>query len=118
MAQFLMLLHGDPANWTNLSPEKMREAIMKYRAWGEDLTRKGALLNSSKLVDNAGRVMRTANGKPRVLDGPFSESKEVVGGFYLIEAPDYDAVVQMAQNHPQFEYGGLVEIRQLEKGPA
>jgi len=51
------------------------------------------------------------NGKPT--DGPYSETKEVLGGFYLIEAADYDEAVARTGDHPHLEHGGTIEIRKL-----
>jgi hypothetical protein len=58
-------------------------------------------------------VIRAHGGKPRATDGPYSETKEVLGGFYTIEASSYDEAVKQALTHPHLEYGGTVEIRQL-----
>ena len=57
--------------------------------------------------------MRGRNGRPTVTDGPYSETKEVLGGYYLIEAADYDQAVERASDHPHLEYGGTIEVRQV-----
>jgi hypothetical protein len=57
--------------------------------------------------------MRAPGGKLRTTDGPYSESKEVLGGFYIIEAANYDEAVERARDHPTLEYGGTVEVRQI-----
>src|SRR4029077_16336391 len=61
----------------------------------------------------AGRVMRTEHGKTRVTDGPYSETKEVLGGYYTIEAANYDEAVQRTLDHPHLEHGGTIEVRQV-----
>jgi hypothetical protein len=58
-------------------------------------------------------VLSGADGQVRATDGPYSEAKEVMGGFYLIEAADYDQAVQRTLDHPHLEFGGKIEIRQL-----
>lgn len=109
MAQFMLLLYDDPSGWPKLSPEEMQKAIEKYHAW----TKKPFVRDSKRLGEDPGRVMRSQNGKPRAVDGPYSETKEVLGGFYLIEAEDYDKAVALSMDHPHLEYGGTIEVRQL-----
>ena len=53
-----------------------------------------------------------------VTDGPYSETKEVLGGYYLIEAANYDEAVRRCKDHPHLEHGGTIEVRQIEKMPA
>jgi hypothetical protein len=110
MAQFMLLLYDDPSGWMNVSPEDMQKAIEKYFAW----TKKPFTLDSKRLADDPGRVLRgTEGGKPRATDGPYSETKEVLGGFYLIEAANYDEAVKLSMDHPHLEYGGTIEVRAL-----
>ena len=109
MPQYMLLLHADPSGWPKLSPEEMQKAIEKYMAW----TKKPFMVDSKRLAEDAGRVIRAPGGRPRATDGPYSETKEVLGGFYLIEAASYDEAVQRALDHPHLEYGGTIEVRQL-----
>jgi hypothetical protein len=105
----MLLLYDDPSGWRNLSPEEMQKAIEKYMAW----SKKPFTLDSKRLGEDAGRVIRSDGGKPRATDGPYSETKEVLGGFYLIEAANYDEAVRLSLTHPHVEHGGTIEIRQL-----
>jgi hypothetical protein len=109
MPQYMLLLYDDPSAWQKVSPEEMQAAIEKYMAW----TKKPFTVDSKRLADDAGRVIRNTGGKPRATDGPYSETKEVLGGFYLIEAANYDEAVKLAMDHPHVEYGGTVEVRVL-----
>ena len=109
MAQYLLLLYEDPSGWAKLSPEEMQKAIEKYMAW----TKKPFAGDSKRLAPDTGRVIRSQSGKPRATDGPYSETKEVLGGFYTIEAASYDEAVKLALDHPHLEYGGTMEVRQL-----
>ena len=109
MAQFLLLLYDDPTKWQSISPEQMQTAMDKYRAWVTKPFTKGA----ARLADDVGKVLRSKGGKTVTSDGPYSETKEVLGGYYLIEAADYDEAVRISQSHPHLEYGGTVELRQL-----
>jgi hypothetical protein len=109
MPQFMLLLYDNSSAWKDVSPEEMQKAIEKYREWAT----RPYTLDSKRLAEDAGRVIRAENGKPRATDGPYSETKEVLGGFYLIEAADYNQAVQLALGHPHAEYGGTIEVRQL-----
>ena len=114
MPKYMLLLYGDPTKWINISPEEMQKAIEKYVAWGERMRKKGILVSSHKLVDDAGKVIRGDGGKPRVMDGPYSETKEVLGGYYLIEAANYEAAVRECDDSPQLGHGGTIEVRQVD----
>lgn len=109
MPQYVLLLHSDPSGYERFSPEQMQKALEKYMAWNQKPFVKG----SQRLAHDPGRVLRSQNGSPRATDGPYSETKEVLGGYYLIEAADYDEAVRRSLDHPHLEYGGTVEIRQL-----
>ena len=109
MAQFMLLLYDDPSNWQKISPEEMQKALEKYMAW----TKKPFMVDSKRLGPDPGRVIRSEAGKPRAKAGPYSETKEVLGGFYLIEADNYEPAVQRIMDHPHLEYGGTVEVREL-----
>jgi hypothetical protein len=109
MPQYMLLLHGDPSGWVKLSPEDMQKAIEKYMAW----TKKPFTRDSKRLADEPGRVIRSVGGKPKATDGPYSETKEILAGYYTIEAASYDEAVKLALDHPQLDYGGTVEVRQV-----
>jgi hypothetical protein len=112
MPQFMLLLYDNPeasARFRAMSPEEMQKALEKYMAW----TKKPFTVDSKRLAGDPGKVIRSANGKARTTDGPFSETKEVLGGFYLIEAADYDDAVVRTNDHPHLEYGGTIEVRKL-----
>lgn len=109
MAKYMLLLHEDKSNWQGLSAEDMQKAIEKYMAWSQ----KPFNIGGERLTEDMGRVMRATPGQtPRVTDGPYSETKEVLGGFYLIEAASYDEAVARAMDHPHLEYGGTIEVRE------
>ena len=112
MSQFMILLYDDPSQWQKVSPEAMQAAIEKYREWKE----RPFTVDAKRLGDDAGRVMRLQGGQPRATDGPYSATKEVLGGFYLIEAKDYDEAVKLAMDHPHLQFG-TIEIRKLWEPP-
>ncbi|HWZ31209.1 MAG TPA: YciI family protein [Bryobacteraceae bacterium] len=107
MSQFLLVLHHDPSGMAKSSPEEMQKSLEKYIAW----TKKPFTLDSKRLAADPGKVIR--NQGRQVTDGPYSETKEVFGGFYLIEAANYEEAVQRSMDHPHLEHGGTIEVRQL-----
>ena len=109
MPQYMLLLYQDPAWMTKLSPEEMQKATEKYMAW----TKKSFVTGSKRLTWDTGKVLRSDSGRIRTTDGPFSESKEALGGYYTIEAANMEEAAARTQDHPHIEYGGTIEIRQV-----
>jgi hypothetical protein len=114
MAQFLLLLHQAPTSFRNLSPEEMQKILGSYIAWREGLVKRNKMRGGEKLTDDGGRHLRTQSGKLSVTDGPYSESQEILGGFFMIEAANYDEAVAIAQTCPHLVDGKWIEIRQVD----
>ena len=109
MSKYMLLLYNSPVSGQPVSPEEMQKAIEKYMAW----SKKPFTVDSKRLAEDAGRVIRSQSGRPRTTDGPYSETKEVLGGYYTIEAANYEEAVTRALDHPHLLYGGTIEVRQL-----
>jgi len=109
MPNYMLLLYDSPSNWRQVSPEEMQKGIEKYFAW----TKKPFTVDSKRLGEDTGRVIRSNGGQPRATDGPYSETKEVLAGYYTIEAADYDEAVRRAMDHPHLEHGGTIEVRHV-----
>ena len=114
MAKYMLLLHDDPSSFATMSPEQIQKVIEKYMAWGSRLKQAGVLSESHKLTDEPGKVMRGKGGTIRVTDGPYSETKEILGGYYVVEAESYDRAMDLARDCPHLEYGGTIEVRQVD----
>lgn len=114
MPKYVLLLHDAPEAYSSLSAEQMQQVIQKYIAWGDRLKSAGVLEGGQKLSDEPGRVMRGQNGRVRVTDGPYSETKEVLGGFYIVSASGYEKAVELAKDCPHFDYGGTIEVREID----
>ena len=108
MSKFMLLLYDDPSGWQRLSPDEMQKALEKYMAW----RKQPFTVDAQRLAEDTGRVIRSDGGKGRAFDGPYSETKEVLGGFYLIEAANYEEAVKLALTHPHTEHG-TIEIRKV-----
>lgn len=115
MPRYLLALYDDPATFQDFSPAELEECVGRYVAWGKDLEARGHLANSSKLQDATGRVLRRDAGRVKVVDGPYSETKEILGGFFLIDAESYEHAVELARDCPHLDYSGTIEIRELDE---
>lgn len=114
MSQYLLVLR-DPVDspFFDLSPAEIQAIIARYKAWSDGLRADGRLVGSHKLRDGEGRVVARADGKVVVTDGPYLETKEVVGGYFLIEAASYEEAVAVARTCPHVEFG-TTEVRAIE----
>ena len=85
--------------------------MQKYREWSERI--QGKTVIAHKLKDEEGRRLELKKGK--IVDGPYSETKESIGGFYIIEAANYTEVSEISKGCPTLLYqGGFVEVREVE----
>lgn len=107
MAKFVLLLQETPSAFESYSPEDFQGIIGRYKAWREKVAAAGKMISGQKLADEGGRSLRRQGGQVQVVDGPYSEAKEVLGGFFMIEAADYDEAVEIASDCPHLEYGTI-----------
>jgi hypothetical protein len=110
MPDFILLLHRPAGPPPTISAEAAAAMTKDYTGWRAEGRRKAG----EKLTNDAGRVMRAAGGRPIVTDGPYVESKELLGGFYMITAADYVEACRIAENCPHLKYGGGIEVRQID----
>jgi hypothetical protein len=109
--QYLLILYSNEAGWENLTPAQQQQGYAAYMSYTEALKSAGAYIGSNRLQPVAtATTVRSADGKPQVLDGPYVDSKEQLGGYYLINAPDLDAALAWAARCPGAGHG-TVEVR-------
>jgi hypothetical protein len=109
--QYMLLIYASESGWSQMSPAEQEQGLAAYYAYTEALKKAGILAGSNRLQDtSATTTVRVANGKPRVLDGPYADSKEQLGGYYLIDVPDLDAAIAWAARCPGAGHGA-VEVR-------
>ena len=114
MAKFLLILRGGPGELQTYSPAEIQQMIEKYDAWFNQIASEGRLGYADKLKPFSGRVLQGYGESMAITDGPFGETKELVGGIFNIEAEDFNHAVQLIKNCPQLEYGGSAEIREVD----
>jgi hypothetical protein len=114
MPKFLLILRTDvTVDYSKLTPADFEKILGEYQAWGQKLGAEGRIQIGYKLTDQGGKVITPKAGKTSVKDGPYVETKEVVGGFYLIKADNYDHAVKLCQGHPNFRFGSI-EVREID----
>jgi len=110
MKDFMMIFIGANYEELGLSSEQLQGQMSKWWAWGSKMEEAGILKGGNALQATAKRI----SGSARTLsDGPFVEGKELVGGYYIVQAENADAVVEVAQDYPDYDLGGTVEIREV-----
>jgi hypothetical protein len=110
---YLLMVYVKESSWTEMTPEEQKQGMAAYGAFTEALKQAGALKGSSRLQPSStATTVRASNGKPQVLNGPYADSKEQLGGYFLIEAPDLDGAIAWAARCPGAHHG-IVELRPL-----
>jgi hypothetical protein len=115
MPRYMLLLADNPAAFKDVTPAQMQEVIGKYVAWTAKIKKEGRHLGGEKLSDEGGKRIVKKGAKPVVLDGPYAEAKDVVGGYYIIKAKDYDDAVSVALTCPHVDYGAYLDVRALDE---
>lgn len=109
MSDYLFLFIGGNSSESNLSPEEMQQHMQKWFDWIGALNEKGIHKGGVPLEE--GGLIVTSD--KTVTDGPFPESKEMVGGYIIIEAESIEAASEVAKDCPVLNFGGRVEVRQV-----
>ena len=111
--QYLLLLHADETGFTRMTPEQQQAGMAAYMAYSEALNKAGVMKGSNRLRPVAtATTVRIADGKTQVLDGPYADSKEQLGGYFLIDVPDLDAALKWAARCPGASHG-IIEVRPI-----
>src|SRR5215471_3016482 len=116
MAQYMLLLHQVPNYNMDLPREKMLEMTKRYMAWAEGLRQKGRLAGGEKLAAGGVRHIKTQSGQLVVSDGPYAEAKDVIGGYFIIEAKDAAEAETIAKDCPHLSLApnNWLEIRPID----
>ena len=106
--QYVLLIYDDPKQWENIAPAQMESIYGEYMAVSQlPNTTGGAQLQPT----DTARSVRVKDGEAMITDGPFAETKEALGGFYVIEADSPEEAEQIAARVPSARMGGTVEVR-------
>jgi hypothetical protein len=111
--QYLLMLYADGSTFNKMTPEQQLQGLAAYRAYREALATAGVLKGTNRLRPaESATTIRTIDSKLQVLDGPFIDSKEALGGYFLIDVPDLDAALSWAAKCPGAQHGSI-EVRAI-----
>jgi hypothetical protein len=111
--QYLLLIYGNEAGMQSASKADMEQMMAAYGAYTQAMKTAGVMVGSNRLKPSgSASTVRIADGKTKVLDGPYAETKEQLGGYYLIEVPDLDTALSWAARCPGASHGSK-EVRPI-----
>lgn len=110
MKEFLLIFRGDYLNTATGTPEEAKAITQKWMDWIGGIAAQDKLANRGNRLENTGRVLKASI----TTDGPYCETKEIVGGYSLITANSLDEAEQLAKGCPILPIGGSVEVREIK----
>ena len=115
--RYLVLIYAPEVDPASMPPEAAEEEFRAYRAFTRECAERGYLQAGEALEPTStATTVRVRDGRTLLSDGPFAETKEALGGFYLLECPDLDTVLEMAAKIPGAA-GGSIEVRPIWELP-
>lgn len=117
MPEFMLISHHsmEVPEGFEPTPEMIQAVIKKYNDWTAKLQQAGRLTGINKLTAELGRNIVGFGDRQVVTDGPYAETKEVIGGYWIVTAANYDEAVELARDCPSLEFGGRIEVRQVDQ---
>jgi hypothetical protein len=110
--RYMLLLIGDEDQWENLSEQEVGEVMQAYEDYSRQVTESGAFVSGEPLQPSSTSTqLRLVDGERVLTDGPFAETKEQLGGFYVLECKDLDEALDWAEKCPAAAAGGTIEVR-------
>jgi hypothetical protein len=111
MSKFLYLFWNNEGLSKSISPERMQELTKVWMSWMAELKQAGHVVQTGERLDCTGKMVR---GKAKtVIDGPYAEAKDTIGGYLIIQATDLAQAVELAKGCPVLLGDGLVEVRPI-----
>jgi len=111
--QYLLLIYDNEAEAAKRPPEEMASYLQAFRTFTEEIIASGAFQGGEALTPvSTATSVRVRDGETLLTDGPFAETREQLGGYYLVEAPDLDAAVAIAAKIPTAKQG-TIEVRPI-----
>jgi hypothetical protein len=109
--KYMLLIYNNEAAMASAPEAATKEIVGAYMAYSQAMVDAGVMIAGDRLrPTSAATTVRATDGKTQVLDGPYAETKEQLGGYYLIETPDLDAALSWAERCPGSRYG-VIEVR-------
>ncbi len=109
--QYMLMIYLNEAEAAKIPPERMEKMLPAYAAYNDAMKKAGVWVTGDRLrPTSTATTVRIRDDRPQVLDGPYADTKEQFGGFYVIEAPDLDAAIDWAKRCPGVSHG-VIEVR-------
>lgn len=109
--KFMLMLYGDEAQYSDATPEQLAQSMARFEAFDRELTEAGVLAGGEGLEPSStATTVRRSAGEVMLTDGPFAETREQLGGFYVLDCADLDEAIRWASKVPELE-NGSVEVR-------
>ena len=113
--QYLLLIYGSETGWASMPQDQMMAMYGEYFAYTESIKASGHYIGGNPLQPTStATTVRVRDGKRSVTDGPFAETKEQLGGYYLVEAKDLDEATELASRIPGAKVGSI-EVRPIQQ---
>ena len=109
MEKFMLIFHGGIKQ--DASPEELQSNMDQWMAWVDKIQKEGRYVSGEALLPGG----KLVSGQSTITDGPYTEGKEVVGGFFVIEADNMEEAIAECQHYPDYAYGGQVQVRPVMK---
>jgi hypothetical protein len=118
MPRYILLIYDDEQAWAAMTQEQAGEMTGAYQAFTDDLRGTGAFVAGDALLPTAtATTVAVVDGETLATDGPYAETKEQLGGFYLVQAADLDEAIELAARIPSTKIGGRIEVRPVMELP-
>jgi hypothetical protein len=109
--QFMALIYGDQSRWESLGADEQKTIMNRYYHFANDARAAGVLSGGEELGETQdATTVRVRNGQTLVTDGPYTETKEVLAGYFLLDCPSWEGALEWAAQIPAVEYGAI-EVR-------
>ncbi|MEE9363575.1 MAG: YciI family protein [Cellulophaga sp.] len=109
MTEFMMIFRSEPKAWENLSPEQMQASTKKWQDWIGGIAAQEKFVSTNRLGFNG----KTIKPNHVITDGPYTELKEIIGGYMIVKAENLANAIEMAKGCPTLDIGGQVEVRDV-----
>jgi hypothetical protein len=116
--EYLLLIHGEEKRWAKMSNDERSKIHQAYLDFTQSIVRSGHFRAGAQLQPTStATTVREKQGKPVTTDGPFVETKEQLGGYYLVDCRDLDEAISIAARIPSIRVGGSIEVRPVVPMP-
>jgi len=116
--KYLCLIYSEEVQWDKFKKDEIEKMMLGYREFTAGIMQSGHYVDGNRLHPaHAATTVRVRNGKVSTTDGPFAETKEQLGGYYMVQAKDLNEAIQLASRIPGASYGS-VEVRPIMEGPS